>query len=116
MAEMNKNNRNVNVDIFARENLRQLHDADDFRKFVFSHGVPKEFAKDRELIEKRIERLQIKFSSGAVVYFPLSALDGHSVSYEELDEERIQITIMGATSETNAKSLMGQTGRAKESE
>ncbi|GIF09512.1 nucleoid-associated protein [Actinoplanes siamensis] len=104
MAEMQNQNPQLSTDRFAEVNMDADGDADDYSNYLESRNVPKMFNKDKGLIASRIDRMQFKFTSGAVVYFPLSALEDGSVDVEELDDMRTQITLVGEAKEARPRS------------
>ncbi|GIE52654.1 hypothetical protein Ani05nite_61880 [Amorphoplanes nipponensis] len=104
MAEVQNNSGDISVDRFAELNMDSDGDADDYANYLNSHSIPRTFSKDSSLIQNRLEKMQVKFVNGAVVYFPISALDDGSVDIEKLDDRQTQITLTGEASEAKPRS------------
>lgn len=104
MAEMQSERDSVAVDQFAEAHFDPIDDADRYEQFLRSKGVPRFFRKATARVQSRLEQMQISFSNGIVVVFPVSALEDGSVEIEELSETRSQVTLTGETREAKPRS------------
>ena len=113
MAELQNRQGEVSVERFAEVHLDAQGDADDYEKYLDAYNVPKIVPKDTSLIENRLERMQVNFTSGAVVYFPISALDDGSVDIEQIDERQTQITLVGEAKEAKPRATPSKASAAE---
>ncbi|GIM95691.1 nucleoid-associated protein [Paractinoplanes toevensis] len=114
MAELQNQNAQMSTDRFAEVNMDSDGDADSYASFLETRDVPKIFVKDKGLIAGRLERMQFNFTSGAVVYFPISALEDGSVDIEEIDDRQTQITLIGEAKEAKPRSARSRSSASEE--
>ncbi|MFY1668992.1 nucleoid-associated protein [Plantactinospora sp. WMMB334] len=103
MAEMQSERDSIAVDRFAETHLDPVEDADRYEQFLRARGVPRFFQKATAQVQSRLEQMQIGFSNGITVVFPISALEDGSVEIEELSDTQSQVTLTGETREAKPR-------------
>jgi len=107
-AELQSERRTISIEKFASEHLSTF-DQDSYVSYLVEGGVPRAtFDKDISLVRPHLEKLQFAFANGAVVAFPVSALDDESVKIEPAEGNKTTLTITGEMREVKGKGAPGR--------
>ncbi|GAA4581130.1 hypothetical protein GCM10023176_61630 [Micromonospora coerulea] len=108
VAELQSQRDTISVGSFATVHL-EVGDRDSYVKYLQDHGVPRAtFDKSVTLVESHLEKLQVAFGNGAVVAFPVAALEDQSVVIEAMADSQTRLSITGEMREVKGKGTPGR--------
>jgi hypothetical protein len=110
LSELQSTPETINPREFTDRNLKGDHRR-EFLAHLSENGIPEQtFVKDTELIEPRLQKMRVDFSSGAFLVAPLDAVE-ETVTFEALADGRTTATVTGEVTNTQGFSPPG--GRSK---